>query len=149
MRNWDLFREMEQFHRDIDEVFHGTGSGRMFRPFESDLGGRHFPRVNLREDNDNIYVEALLPGVDPNEVEISMLGNTLTISGERQLAADETNGRIWHRRERSFGKFLRTIELPVNVDVNKINAEAKHGLLRITLPKMAEAKPKRIDIKVR
>ena len=88
-----------------------------------------------------------MPGVDPKQIEISMLGKTLTLSGERSL--ENGKNQTWHRRERGAGRFLRTIELPVDVDVNKVRAESKNGLLWITLPKVATAKPKKIDIKVR
>ena len=146
MLSWDLFREMEELHRDIDDVFRGAGLGREFSPVRKSI--RHFPRVNLREDEDFLYVEALVPGVDPKHVEINMLGNTLTLSGERLEGDDKDNGRTWHRRERVMGKFMRTLELPVQVDVEKAKAEFKHGLLRVSLPKAAIAKPKSIDIQV-
>lgn len=146
MRSWDLFREMEQLHREIDDVFRGAGIGQVFAP--SGLGLRNFPKINLREDDDQIYAEVLVPGVDPKQLEISMLGNTLSLSGERRLIDDQVNNRIWHRRERAEGKFMRTVELPVQVDAEKVSAEFKNGLLRVTMPKAAIAKPKAIDIKV-
>lgn len=145
MRNWDVFREMEQLHREIDDVFRSAGLGRLFAP--SGLAGNTFPRINLREDDDHVYAEALLPGVDPDKIEISMLGSTLTLAGERQDEA-KTNGRTWHRRERAFGKFVRTIELPVQVDVEKAEAGFRNGLLQVTLPKAAAARPRAIDIRV-
>ena len=146
MRSWDIFREMEQLHRDIDDVFRGVGIGQMFAPAGRSL--RNFPKINLREDDDHIYAEVLVPGVDPKQLEISMLGNTLSLAGERRLIDDQANGRIWHRRERAEGKFMRTIELPLQVDAEKVSAEFKNGLLRVTMPKAAIAKPKAIDIKV-
>lgn len=146
MLSWDVFREMEQLQRDIDDVFRDAGQGRLFSP--SSRGVRHFPRINLREDDDNLYCDALLPGVDPKQVEINMLGSTLTVAGERRGNDDAANGRTWHRRERFQGKFMRTIELPLQVEVEKVKAEFRHGLLSITLPKAAAAKPKAIDIQV-
>ena len=147
MRTWDLFREMEQFQRDIDEVFRGVGLDSFLATGNRSL--RHFPRINLREDNENLYLEALLPGVDPAQVDINLLGNNLTLAGERpasQLGGEE--GR-WHRRERPSGKFMRTIELPVQIDADKVKAEAKHGLLRVIMPKAAVAKPKTIQVKTK
>ncbi|MDT8440239.1 MAG: Hsp20/alpha crystallin family protein [Desulfuromonadales bacterium] len=145
MRSWDLFREMEQLQREIDSAFRGTGFG---DPATSGFGLRRYPKVNLREDADNLYLEILLPGVDPQQVDLSMLGNTLTLSGERAGEDEAGNGRIWHRLERGTGKFLRSIELPAEVDVDRIKAEAKNGLMLVTLPKAAAAKPQKIAIKV-
>lgn len=148
MRNWDLLREMSQMQRDIDEAFRGLGLGRMFGPgLEAGLVLRDWPRINLREDADHLYVEALLPGVDPDKIDMNVLGNTLTLAGERTAVAGEKNGRTWHRRERGIGKFLRSIELPVEINPDKVKAEYRNGLLLVTLPKVEEAKPKRISIK--
>ena len=114
MRNWDLFKEMDQLHREIDSLFNGHHRGRLFGPaFEPGLGMRQYPKINLRDDADNVYVEALLPGVDPDKIDMNILGNTLTLAGERP-AGDEPDGNCtWHRRERGTGKFMRTIELSV------------------------------------
>lgn len=144
MRNWDLLREMSRMQRDLDAIFRGfgTGSGAGFAL-------RDWPRINLREDTDHIYVEALLPGGDPEKLEMNVLGNTLTIAGERAGSESEKNGRTWHRRERGAGRFLRSIELPVEIKPDRVKAEYKNGLLLVTLPKVEEAKPKRISIKVR
>ena len=151
MRTWDLFKEMDQLHREIDGLFQGFNRGRLFGPaFEPGLGLRHYPKINLREDDDNLYVEALLPGVDPGSVDMNILGDTLSLAGERQDAGSESGpGRTWHRRERGTGKFLRSIELPVAILADKAKAEYSNGLLRVTLPKAAEAKPKKINVKLR
>ena len=150
MRNWDMLREMSQLQRDIDAMFHGYGLGRLFKPgFGSGTGLRDWPRVNLREDADHIYVEALLPGIEPDQVDMNVLGNNLTLAGERTAFDGDRNDRTWHRRERGTGKFLRTIELPVDIDPDKVKAEYRNGLLLVTLPKVETAKPKRISIKAR
>lgn len=151
MRTWDLFKEMDQLHREMDGFFQGYGRGRLLGPaFEPGLGLRRYPKINVREDADHVYVEALLPGVDPAKIDMNILGDTLTLAGERQAAGDEPgNGRSWHRRERGTGKFLRSIELPVVIVAEQVKAEYRDGLLRVTLPKAAEAKPKKISVKVR
>lgn len=150
MRNWDLLREMSQMQREMDTIFRGLGLGRRVGSgYEAGLGLRDWPRINLREDADQIYVEALLPGIDPEAIDINVLGNTLTLGGERAAGDGDKNGRTWHRRERGAGKFLRTIELPVEINPAKVKAEYRNGLLLVTLPKAEVAKPKRINIQVR
>ena len=150
MRTVDLFREMDQLHREIDSLFNGYNKGRLFGPaFEPGLGLRQYPKINLRDDAENVYVEALLPGVDPDTLDMNILGNTLTLAGERTAIAEEEEQRTWHRRERGSGNFMRTIELPVEIVAEKVRAECQNGLLRVTLPKAAEAKPKKISVKVR
>lgn len=150
MMTWNLFREMDQLHRDIDSLFNGYNQGRLLGPaFEPGLGLRQYPKINLRDDAENVYVEALLPGIDPDNLEMNILGNTLTLAGEREFLPASGEKRTWHRRERGSGKFMRTIELPVEIIDDKVKAEYQNGLLRITLPKAAEAKPKKISVKVR
>ena len=150
MRTVDLFREMDQLHREIDSLFNGYNKGRLLGPaFEPGPGLRQYPKINLRDDAENVYVEALLPGVDPDTLDMNILGNTLTLAGERTAIAEEEEKRTWHRRERGSGNFMRTIELPVEIVAEKVRAECQNGLLRVTLPKAAEAKPKKISVKVR
>lgn len=150
MRNWELLREMSEMQRDMEQVLRGFGVGRLFGPaFEPALGLRSWPRINLREDGEHLYVEALLPGVAPDRIDMNVLGNTLTLAGERLSADTGENGRTWHRRERGAGKFLRTIELPVEIAPDRVKAEYKNGLLCVTLPKAEAAKPKKISIAVR
>jgi HSP20 family protein len=136
--------------RDMDAMFRGLGTGRLFGPGgDAGFALRDWPRINLREDADHIYVEALLPGIDPEKLDMNVLGNTLTLAGARTGSEGESNGRTWHRRERGAGRFLRSIELPVEINPDRVKAEYQNGLLLVTLPKVEEAKPKRISIKVR
>ena len=145
MATWDLFREMEGMRRDLDELFRGFGLGQALESsFATAMGGRHYPRINMSEDADNIHIEALLPGIDGKALEITVLENTLTIAGER-LDGEKENV-TWHRRERGTGRFLRTIDLPVDVDADKVKADYRNGVLKLTLPKIPAAKPKRIEI---
>ena len=145
MAGLDIFREMEGMRRDLEDLFRGFGLGRVLEPsFATALGGRHYPRVNMREDADNIYVEALLPGIDAKELEITVLENTLTIAGERRNG--EKENVTWHRRERGTGRFLRAIDLPTDIDADRVKAGYRNGVLELTLPKIPAAKPKRIEI---
>ncbi|WP_224983649.1 Hsp20/alpha crystallin family protein [Geomonas agri] len=147
MASWDVFRELDNLRREIDEAFRGAGMNRPFGPtFLSPVTSRRFPMVNFSEDEGNVYVEALVPGVDPKDVELSVLRNTLTISGERKPFA-EIKG-IVHRTELGSGKFSRTLELPVDIDANKITAQCKDGIMTITMAKAEHAKPKKIEIKL-
>ena len=148
MANWDLFREMETLTREMDHLFRGYGQGRAVEPsFVSLMGGRGYPRINLREDADNVYVDALLPGIDAKELEMTVLKNTLTLAGNRPNGSKE--GVSWHRRERGTGRFMRTIEIPVDIEVEKVKADYQHGVLTVTMPKGMAAKPKRIEIKTK
>lgn len=144
MAGWDLFREMESITREMDDIFRGLGFGRLLESSTSPCAGR-YPRINLREEKDNFFVEALLPGVDPGALEMSVLKGTLTLAGERKEVKAE--GATWHRRERSAGRFLRAIDIPVEIDVNKVQADFKDGLLTVTLPKAESERPRRIAIK--
>src|SRR5210317_464460 len=120
MRNWDLFKEMDQLHREIDGLFNGHNRGRLFGPaFEPGLGLRQYPKVNLRDDDENVYVEALLPGVEPDKIDMNILGNTLTLAGVRTAFGEKEEKLTWHRHERGSGEFIRTIELPVDIVTDK------------------------------
>lgn len=148
MASWDLFRELENLRRDIDEAFRGSG----FSGFNRPVGGaflapaaRKFPLVNFSEDEGSVYVDALLPGVDPKDTELTVLRNTITISGERKPVG-ELKGQIVHRSEIGAGRFSRTIELPLDIDPEKVSAECRDGVMRITLAKAEHAKPKKIAI---
>ena len=105
-----------------------------------------FPPVNVREDADAFHVEAEVPGLTQEQVQISVTHrNQLTIQGER-LADEGLKGR-WHRRERGFGRFQRVLKLPVPVDADKVEAKLESGVLYLTLPKAEEARPRRISVK--
>jgi HSP20 family protein len=148
MAYWDMFRELDNLRREIDDAFRGVGMRRVLTPhFLTGGGTRRFPLVNISEDGTDIYLEALLPGVDPSRVEVSVLRNTLTLAGERNPAETDKNA-VWHRNERGIGKFSRTIELPAEIDSSKVSAQCCDGVLKITLPKVEAAKPKKITVGV-
>jgi len=148
MATWDVFKELDNLRREIDEAFRGAGYSRPFGPtFLSPVTTRRFPLVNFSEDDGHVYVEALVPGVDPKEIDLSVLRNTITISGERKPFIEKA-GQIVHRSELGSGKFSRTLELPVDIDPNKVGAQCKDGIMQITLAKAEHAKPRKIDIKL-
>lgn len=106
-----------------------------------------FPSLNLWGSNDQLYVEAELPGFELDQLEILVTGgNQLTIKGERKQP-EVPSGGVWHRRERTFGTFERTLELPQHVDADKVTAEFKQGVLTISLPKREDAKSRRVAVK--
>lgn len=148
MASWDVFRELDNLRREIDDAFRGFGIGRQVGvPFLSPINVRRFPLINMGEDEEHLFVDALLPGVDPKEVELTILRNTLTIAGERKAPTEE-RGQVVHRSELGFGGFSRTLELPVEVDPDKVSAEYRDGIMHIVLGKPETAKPKKIDIKL-
>jgi HSP20 family protein len=148
MASWDVFRELDTLRKEIEEAFRGAGMSRpLATTFLSPVTTRRFPLVNFSEDDGHVYVEALVPGVDPKEIELSVLRNTVTISGERKPFVEE-QGQIIHRTELGSGKFSRTLELPVDIDPNNVSAQCKDGIMRLTLAKAEHAKPKKIEIKL-
>jgi HSP20 family protein len=104
------------------------------------------PLLNVWEEENVLFVEADLPGVDPAKIDVTVTeGNRLTIQGER--AAPEIKGAVWVRQERPTGRFIRTIELPLLVDAEKVEAKFEQGVLKLTLPKHEAAKPRKIEVK--
>jgi HSP20 family protein len=126
--------------REMNRLFSSL-AGRGAQPFRSDV----FPHVIVSEDADNLYVRTELPGMLPDEIEISVEGDTVTLRGERKLQVAENVN--YHRREREAGRFRRIFSLPVRVNADAVTALFKDGVLKITLPKAEEAKPKQIQIK--
>ena len=148
MASWDVFRDLDNLRREIDEAFRGAGYNRPFgSTFLSPVVTRRFPLVSVGDDESNVYVDAIVPGVNPADIDLTVLRNTLTISGERK-PLDVPQGQIVHRSELGSGKFSRTLELPVDIDPDKVGAEYKDGIMRITMAKAEHAKPKKIDIKL-
>jgi HSP20 family protein len=105
-----------------------------------------YPPVNVWDDDENIYLEAELPGITLENLEITVTdGNQLTLKGQRQKAG--AGKTTWHRQERAFGSFSRTLTLPVLVDSDRVEARFELGVLQVKLPKSPKAKPRRIEVK--
>lgn len=148
---WDPFVELDTIRREIDRAFdqYGPATEPFSRvAFLPARGPRQYPLINTYEDKDNLYIEALAPGVDPANLNLSVLGDTLIISGEKRHAPEGVKPEAFHRSERASGKFIRSVELPVDVEENRIKAEYENGLLLVTLPKAAKANPKQISVTV-
>lgn len=150
MAEWNPFQDMESLRREIDRAFEGFGLGQQpgQQAFLPGRGPRRYPLINLLEDQEHVYVEALTPGVDPQSLNVSLVQNHLTLSGEKSRLPGEIKPEAFHRSERASGKFVRTIDIPVEVDEGAIEAEYKNGLLLIALPKAEKAKPKQIQVKL-
>ncbi len=133
--------EMERLRREMDRLL-----GAVTSEFETMAGANVFPPVVVSEDKDNFYVRAELPGVDPKDINISVVGKTLTIEGERK-PPEVGEGARYHRREREYVRFSRVIGLPADVEPSKVEAKAKDGVLTVVLPKAEAAKPKQITVK--
>ena len=120
--------------------------GRLFDDFFGDemTTTRWTPAVDVKETESDVVVRAEIPGIDPNDVEISVVGDVLTLSGEKSEEKDEKSN-YWHRVERRYGSFTRTIQLPCAVGDNTV-AKAAHGVLTVTLGKRPEDKSRRIEI---
>jgi HSP20 family protein len=151
MATWDPWDGMEALRREIDQAFERVGP--QFTPtfrtaFLPGRAARGYPLINIYEDQDALRLEALAPGADPASFNIAVAGATLTISGEKRRVSGEVKPEAFHREERAAGKFVRAIELPVEVDDGKVKAEYKNGLLLISLPKSEKAKPRQISVQV-
>jgi HSP20 family protein len=137
-------KEISGFEKRLRKFFEDFDA-----PFTGDWGLQNFnsnvftPRVDVTEDNDNLYVHAEIPGVDKKDIKLNVSGDVLTISGEKKT---EKN---YYRVERNYGSFSRSFTLPAEIVVDKISAEYTDGVLNITLPKTDEAKvvEKQIEVK--
>lgn len=151
--SFDFISDMEKMKREMDRVLEEFGSSGWSLPFSriSFLPGRWargYPLLNVGEDGENLYVDALAPGVDPKTLDVSVQRNQLTISGEKKALLSAVESAAVHRSERSAGKFSRSITLPSDVSADKIQAAYQDGLLKLVLPKAEAAKPKQIQVSV-
>ena len=140
---YDPFRELRTLQDELNLVFSST----LGRSGETALGrGAWNPNVDIFENKDQIVLEAELPGISPDDVNISIENNVLTIHGERKFEKKD-EGENFHRVERSYGSFTRSFTLPPTVSSDNVAATFENGVLRLELAKREEAKPRRIEIK--
>ena len=129
---WAQFRRLR---RDLDALF-SADNGR---------GAGDYPAVNVWHADDDIVVTAEMPGIDRKDIDVSVVGNTLTIRGSRQPdELDDTD--TCHRCERGYGQFARTVQLPYDVDMDRVEATYQKGALRLTLPRAEASRPKKITV---
>jgi HSP20 family protein len=145
MTRFDPFKEFQNLQRSMEMM------NRLFNAVEKGAEGPavdFVPAVNTREADDAYYIEVDLPGVKKEEISIDVNDNVLTISGERKVE-EERKDEEFYRVESFYGKFERSFTLPEDVDADKIEAEAKDGVLTVKIPKaqVVEKAPKKIEIK--
>jgi HSP20 family protein len=148
MVRWEPFHNLatvqDRMNRIFDEAFRGQRTG---SDDDWALGGNWAPPVDIFEQGDAIVLRAELPGISPDDVDIRVENNVLTLRGERKFDS-EIKRESCHRVERAYGSFSRSFTLPNVVDTEKIQAGYRDGVLEVTLPQKEEAKPKQISIKV-
>lgn len=143
LTRWEPMREMMSLREAMDRLFDDAFT----RPVSlRDLAA--LPLIDLSQDDDEITVKAVLPGLKPEDVQISVTADVLTIKGEFKNE-DEGKNRNYLIRERRFGSFERMIQLPTEVQTEKAHADFADGILTIRLPKAEAVKPKSISIKVK
>jgi HSP20 family protein len=147
-RYWPARPTFDQSFTDFDQV--RREMLRLFDSVVSDGFGEPtagtFPPMNITQDADNVYVRAVLPGIDPKELSISAMRNRLSVSGKREIPR-ENDRASYHRKERPEGSFDRTVTLPTEVDAERVEARYVDGVLSVTLPKAEQAKPRRISVR--
>ncbi len=133
-----LREEMDRLVNSVMDSPAVAGATRM-------VTGRGFPAINVWENGDNVYVEAEVPGLKSEHLEISVVGDELTLKGSRSAVDNES--AAYHRRERGLGGFTRVVRLPSAVESNSVEAALSDGVLRLTLPKAEAAKPRKIHVR--
>ena len=149
---FDVIGEMDTLRREIERLVTNAATPPWRRvAFLPGRGARQYPLVNLSEDRDRLYIEALMPGVDPKTLDVQIVRDTLRLTGEKPRwpsSAPKVQEDAYHRNERAAGRFVRTITLPTDVDDKAIEANYEHGVLHVTLPKAESAKPRHITVAV-
>jgi HSP20 family protein len=143
---WDPFGEMVEMRRAMNRAF-GHGFVRPWRVWGWENGAAFVP-VDVYETDGEVVLKASLPGIKPEDVEVSITGDTLTIKGEFK-AEEETEKRSHYCQERRYGSFHRALTLPTEVESEKAEAVFEHGVLTLTMPKAEAVRPKTITVKAK
>ncbi len=131
---WEPYGEFRRLQRDMNRLFQSAGPGQEV-----------YPAMNIYANEEEAYVTAELPGINPDELSISVNGNRLSVEGRRKL--EQMNEDVQcHRLERGEGRFARTVLLPFDIEAEKVSARYNKGVLTITLPREESAKPRKIAI---
>ena len=141
---WRPFRELEEMERRFEDILGRPFLPSVWRRLPIEERG-WAPAIEVFEKEDKFVVKAELPGMKEEDIDVSVIGDTLTIKGERK-AESEVKEEDYYCCERSYGSFSRSIAVPSNVDAKKIEASFEDGVLDISLPKVPEVKPKKIAV---
>ena len=147
-----LFKEegmfpMFQLRNGIDQLFEDFFKGEnALAPFKAN--GKFLPAIDIKENDEAITVDAEMPGLQQEEIQVNVEEGVLTLSAERKREKDEKTKNV-HRTERYYGQMERKLALPASVEDGKIDAIYKDGVLHVTLPKKPSAKPKAVTVKVK
>jgi HSP20 family protein len=141
---WDPFRDLAVLHDRMNRLFDETMT-RTRNGDPAELTGSWTPSVDVFENGDRFDIVAELPGLGKDDVQIELKENVLTLRGERKFE-DEYKDQQVHRMERSYGAFVRSFSLPTQVEATKVEAKFKDGVLTVSVPKAAAAKPRLIPI---
>ena len=144
LTRWDPFREFSTLQDRMNRLFRDSfGEGR-----DEALTSTGFaPAVDVYEDEHNVTLKIEVPGIEEKDIDVRIENNTLTVHGERKFEKEEKEENF-RRLERQYGSFTRTFSLPNTIDAEKVSANYDRGVLKIALPKKAEAKPKQIKVNV-
>ena len=142
------FGTMHPWRHDLESVVNDFFSSRGWPAMRPGMPPEASFRIDSYVDDNTLRIKADLPGVEPEDVEIALEGNRLTVKGERKAEHEEKRGDYFHQ-ERSYGSFARSFVLPKGIDAEKIEASAKNGTLEVVVPFPEEAKPKRIPVDVK
>src|SRR6266446_4119110 len=144
LTRWEPFREFSTLQDRMNRLFRETQGNSQDEALTS---SSFAPAVDVYEDEHNVTLKIEVPGIDEKDIDVRIENTTLTVHGERKIEKEEKEEN-YRRVERQYGSFTRTFNLPPTVDAEKVSANYDKGVLKVSLPKKAEAKPKRIKVNV-
>ena len=144
---WDPFRELNTLQDRMNRLFQDSFGPQGSRSDEPLVSGAFVPAVDVYKDEHNVVIKLEAPGIDQKDIDIRVENQVLTIRGERNFERTEKQENF-QRVERQYGSFSRSFTLPNSLDTDSVNAEYANGVLKITMAKRAEAKPKQIKVNI-
>ena len=145
LTRWDPFSDLSSWQDRFNQLFNQAISGPGRGSEQSLFAANYIPPVDIYEDDHSINLQAEIPGAREEDIDVRLENNVLTITGERKLEHEDKKHNF-HRIERQYGRFVRSFTLPGTVDPEKVNAEFNNGLLKLTIPKKEESKPRQIKV---